>query len=435
MTCLQSTNLDSDTFVISPVESLTQGIIASLITLSVITICAYIFKWGNSRRRKPSATKKWLTKAYHVRTWSKVSPEPVQVAGNSADKPLHATAADGSTQFEERSELTQLGSLILVFGCLVCPGFHLMALCLCRRRRRVAVAASVPADAEMCVSTEGRHQCDGSHLTSPTASPTSHRTLLDDGCGEGVEQPEGYRTRVLSPDVQLTPVLPFEEMMMTWSTRGSRSSPPPSPPPSPSPPPPSPPLALRCAATSMPTDDGAVSAGTAGDAGESTTASCQAVTTSTSTEAGGVADTVRLARRWRGQASNAMRDAAYPRWSAETVRSKVAHVQRLKVAQRSRGRSEAERKAGERATARFLAASYESQLRHRVEEMAWRPECEYRTRFALAWAFNLVSFLMFVLVSIIYAAAFGETKTKRMLIAWLISCEMKPRASRHDRGV
>jgi len=425
-TASSSTHLNGETFIISPVESLTQGLIASLITLSIITMCAYIFKWGNSRRRKPSATKKYLTKAYRAwrlmraRARGEVSPEPVPVAGNSTSKPLHVKAADGTTQCEERSELTQLGKLIIVIGCLVCPGFHLMALCLCRRRRRVAVAAAVPANSEMCGSTDGRHQCNGSHQTSPTSSPTSPRALLGDGCGEAVEQPEGYRTRVMSPDVQSTPVLPFEEMM-TSSARGSRPSPPSSPPPSPSSaPPPSQPLALRCAATSMPTGEGVVSAGAAGDEGESTTVSSQAVTTSISTEAG-VAVTIRLARRWRGQASNAVRNAAYSRWSAETVRSKVAHVQRLKVAQRSCGRSEAERKAGERATARFLAVSYESQLRHRVEEMAWRPECEYRTRFALAWACNLASFLMFVLVSIIYAAEFGETKTKKMLISWLIS--------------
>lgn len=55
-------------------------------------------------------------------------------------QPQTQDSDEDDARFERRSLLTQRGWLFLIFGCFVCPGINLLALCFCRETRTVRVS-------------------------------------------------------------------------------------------------------------------------------------------------------------------------------------------------------------------------------------------------------------------------------------------------------
>jgi len=157
----------NDTFTIAPITAITQGIIAAAIALGVISMCALVFRWGNSRRKKPSVWKLYARKlgrnCWHMghdlmkrqrKMRGKASEADLAEEEELAKAKLAADEAQAAEQAEaeaegltivEKSELTQIGWLVLYIGCVVCPGFNMLALCFCRRKKRVAVVAPLVA--------------------------------------------------------------------------------------------------------------------------------------------------------------------------------------------------------------------------------------------------------------------------------------------------
>lgn len=135
---------------------------------------------------------------------------------------------------------------------------------------------------------------------------------------------------------------------------------------------------------------------------------------------GSVASAPSMLLKWRRKANDANDITAFKRWSAARVRDKMSHVEAA-VNERNASRSAEERKAAKQLTARFASATFQAQLQQKLNEMNWRPEWEYRLRICLAWLFNFAVFAVFLLISIIYAAEFGNRRTKSMAISWLIA--------------
>ncbi len=183
--------IDNSTFTIAPITALTQGLIASLIALLVIWICVYIFRFGNSRIRKPrrdwslrgcvagvlsclnelrqfSPKKKGMSKSTRLTQQQLQRSNTQQMRRSSTQGSLSARRSSGSESSQaaaessvkgraktreasrtpssqaaaQGTELTQIGWIILVAGFVVCPGFNLLALCLCRRKRREGTPSS-----------------------------------------------------------------------------------------------------------------------------------------------------------------------------------------------------------------------------------------------------------------------------------------------------
>lgn len=134
----------------------------------------------------------------------------------------------------------------------------------------------------------------------------------------------------------------------------------------------------------------------------------------------GVAGAPSMLLKWRRKANDANDVTAFKRWSVARVREKVSHVEAA-VKERDAGRSAAERKAAKQLSSRFASATFQAQLQQKLNEMNWRPEWEYRLRLYLAWLFNFAVFAVFLLISIIYAAEFGNKRTRSMVISWLLA--------------
>jgi len=181
--------VETATFTIAPITAATQGVVASGIALIMIMICSYVFRWGNSRQKKPSVTKVYAKKARkHAKQASHQAAKrlrrmrgktteadraedadraqraeqarAVAEQKREAAQRERAEAAEEAAELEtqglrmvEKWELTQLGKLVLVAGCIVCPGFNLLALVFCREKRRIAVPIKQAKDAEAPAET------------------------------------------------------------------------------------------------------------------------------------------------------------------------------------------------------------------------------------------------------------------------------------------
>ena len=141
-------------FTIAPVTALTQGVIASTIAFFMIFICSYAYRWGNSRARRPRKFVKKLRRrlkraircCQHTYRRCCRLPEPLDAEGDLSEAtqgPSTPRAADGTPLIKEQ-ELSQLGWMVLIFGCILCPGFNLLALCFCRKTRLVPIPSMAP---------------------------------------------------------------------------------------------------------------------------------------------------------------------------------------------------------------------------------------------------------------------------------------------------
>ena len=132
-----SSGLSASTFAISPITAITQGIIASLITMLVLSFVCYAFRWGNSRIVKDSPLSKlrrFLHKCCSKNARQKARDEEKAKKAREANEPI----PEGMKAVEV-SILTQEGQLCLYAGWIVCPGFNLLAHCFCRKKQRVFV--------------------------------------------------------------------------------------------------------------------------------------------------------------------------------------------------------------------------------------------------------------------------------------------------------
>ena len=168
-----ATGADSS-FTFSPVTVLAQGMIASGICMSVLTLCTVVFRWANVRRRGHNwlgSVRKLCKRVSRGRfisglgTWPrdfytgwlvtalrKLPKLAVDRLQSSANKDHRAPAPEGM-RWEKRRVMSLLGWIWIVFM----PPIGLLALCLCRRtefvlvedqpdvtRRRVATAKVGP---------------------------------------------------------------------------------------------------------------------------------------------------------------------------------------------------------------------------------------------------------------------------------------------------
>lgn len=125
------------TFEIAPVTAISQGLVAALITISVIVICAYVFRLGNSRQWKPHSAKGYvrsIRKAWRGKL-RKRDPDLT-----------HLDPPPEGMRYVEVRVLSFTGWVFLIGGCMACPGLNLLALVFCWRKRYRLVPAT--ADSE-----------------------------------------------------------------------------------------------------------------------------------------------------------------------------------------------------------------------------------------------------------------------------------------------
>ena len=162
---------EGDAFAISPVTALTKGVFVALLAGVCIFFSIKTYKWGNCRwRPKPNPFRQRLVvlqggirrtcrtccavPAAALSTCHRhLQGEPLNEQRETP--PSSAVHSEGSVHSEESahsevrgapqsssaggasvSELTELGWFLLTIGCVICPGFNLLAICLCRRRKR-----------------------------------------------------------------------------------------------------------------------------------------------------------------------------------------------------------------------------------------------------------------------------------------------------------
>ena len=139
---------------ISPVTAFTNGVVASLFAMIFVMILSHVFKWGNSRHRRPrGALKRWLKKARgclvasarcRLRSWCKPADEDGDGDGDGgAIDPDEAATAEWKRTGEVPAGyivthgLTWRGQLFCMVGCLICPCLHLLILSALREKRLV----------------------------------------------------------------------------------------------------------------------------------------------------------------------------------------------------------------------------------------------------------------------------------------------------------
>ena len=124
-------------------------VIAAIIALGTIAICAYIFRLGNSRQRRKSAVRRrvysasgWCGRRCRKACGRDTHADREAAAPSDGDSGKAAPpgsggspAAEDASRYVEAHELTEIGWLVLVIGCVICPGLNLLALCLCRQRK------------------------------------------------------------------------------------------------------------------------------------------------------------------------------------------------------------------------------------------------------------------------------------------------------------
>jgi len=159
------------------VTAFTKGIFVSLLAGACIFISIKTYKWGNCRwrpKRIPFRQRLVVLQGGIRRTCRTCCAVPAaalstchrHLQGDPLNRPREtpsssAVHSEGSVHSEELvhreepvhsevrgapqsssaggasvSELTELGWLLLTVGCVICPGFNLLAICLCRRRKR-----------------------------------------------------------------------------------------------------------------------------------------------------------------------------------------------------------------------------------------------------------------------------------------------------------
>jgi len=172
--------IEGDAFAISPVTAFTKGIFVSLLAGACVFFSIKTYKWGNCRwrpkripfRQRLAALQGGARQTCHTCCAVPVAAlsachrylQGTGVQGHLQGRPLKepretppssAVHSEGSVHTEESvhsepretppsssadgasaSEITELGWLLLMIGCVICPGFNLLALCLCRRRKR-----------------------------------------------------------------------------------------------------------------------------------------------------------------------------------------------------------------------------------------------------------------------------------------------------------
>ena len=124
--------VDDNTFVISPLTAVTNGIIAAAVALGVILMCAFVFRWGNSRQRKEAGSGP-IAYAKLLARWATTKPPPPP-----------AVVAGPGERVVERSEVTQLGWLLFALGCIAFPLFNFVCLAVCRRKKQVRPSPNTP---------------------------------------------------------------------------------------------------------------------------------------------------------------------------------------------------------------------------------------------------------------------------------------------------
>ena len=131
-----------------------QGSIASMIALVTISVCAYIFRMGNShvRGRRSSLRRRLLKCLQGCKNQLLCRGKPANTADEHLPAHRRRSVLPDGTRLVEKDELTELGWMVLVFGCIVCPGFNLLALCCCRRKRQVPVP-TLPTNDTACASS------------------------------------------------------------------------------------------------------------------------------------------------------------------------------------------------------------------------------------------------------------------------------------------
>ena len=168
----------NDALAISPVTALTKGVVVSLMAASCVWLCVALFRWGLSRYRKKSVPlrqrvaiarariRRGIRRAIRRARRSccccrrvELDAGPAPMAAPEAPRGVRESAAAfdatagpeiiedahactsashrSSPQIteDEITEITELGWLLLLVGCVICPGFNLLALCFCRRKR------------------------------------------------------------------------------------------------------------------------------------------------------------------------------------------------------------------------------------------------------------------------------------------------------------
>ena len=141
--------LSLDTFSISPVTALTQGVISSMGTMGFILFCAYVFTASNSRQRKGMGILKQIRYVRRKLGKCRRACERWYKRHNFDDDDDDEIPDTPPSEEEEPPEgmayvnetyLTQIGWVVLVAGCIACPGCNLLALYFCKRKRRVLIA-------------------------------------------------------------------------------------------------------------------------------------------------------------------------------------------------------------------------------------------------------------------------------------------------------
>ena len=140
---MEPTSLSSN-FSISPITALTQGVIAAGITIGVVLICAYAFRMGSSRQRKPPGEgpipylksvyrsmrrRYWRFRKYGCRKPDKDDEEFNEDAAEEARmRALEDEAAPEGMVYIWESRLTFFGYVFLIGGCFVFMCCNLFAL-------------------------------------------------------------------------------------------------------------------------------------------------------------------------------------------------------------------------------------------------------------------------------------------------------------------
>ena len=358
------------TFTIAPVTAMTQGVIASSIALFVIAICAYVFRLGNSRVAKPWTLGNRIRGC--VRSCRRrLSGQPAPGADAPDDEVPVATPV---VPMVEEHELTQIGWMVLVFGCLVCPGFNLLALCFCRKTKLVpappevaaelaASAVDVGADPPANRTGAERQASETSGLAyvrMPRIEPQAmERDAVDRTLLESVVEAEA------SESSSLTFVrIPQHIQPKAAAQDAVANSAPAAPTPPPSPP------SQRLSFGKRP---------------------------STPSGAGGAGG-----------------------WSQVKCTTGMARVrQQLAVWAKQRSAKEEGNAVLNQRKVRQLVLT--AQLAQKRQEFNFRREHVFRCRLALAWMFNALIFLLALFTSFIYGLKFKESATNNMVLTWAIA--------------
>lgn len=195
--------LSVSTFTIAPVTALTQGVIASGLTMGFVALFAYVFTLGNSHQRKQRRAKDVLSLAaikssarqlwarccvmrtpeehYKVKNSDQRQDEDEREAGGRADGSSKLPEPPDDMMYIKERSLSLHARICFLVGCVVCPGLNFLALRFGWRTTHRLVPIDEQQEQQEKHEKEEQEEQEGKGTPSKAASIHSWTTE----CGEG----------------------------------------------------------------------------------------------------------------------------------------------------------------------------------------------------------------------------------------------------------